>query len=155
MPSYVNKHSTLYEPDAMQIRKKRRQKVFRVPNTRSCSHENQRTHISSVGVRSDYETSKKQDITGRSFSPISPEVSRSAMFCNSSLWDFLHLSLEAASTSHCQTGPRTSAALLQDLSCWTTDRAHMNKGFASKSTGLDTKFSPVLMDSTCSYMTIN
>lgn len=42
-------------------------------------------------------------------------------------------------TSHWQTEPRSSAALLQDLSCWTTSRAHKNKGFASKSTGLDTK----------------
>lgn len=42
-------------------------------------------------------------------------------------------------TSPCQRGRRSSAAPLQDLSCRMTDRAHPDKGFASKSAGLDTK----------------
>ena len=49
MPSYVKKHSTPptpHEPDAVPRRKKRRQKVSRVPDTRSRSHENQRTLLS-------------------------------------------------------------------------------------------------------------
>lgn len=140
MPSCMNKHSTpsiLYEPDTTPSTKKRWLKVSRVPNTRSCSHENQRTLTSPLWESG--QTSEKQDITWRSFGPVSLEVSACTTFSNSSLQDFLHLSLEAAGASHCQTGPRSSAALLQDLSCWRTGRAHTNKGFASKSAGLDTK----------------
>lgn len=136
VPSYMNKHrssSTVHEADAVQSRKKRQNVSDRptpdpaLTKTRGLTSAPQESDQTTQLVRS-----KRSP---ECLSAPSPHVlSTSAAVCNSSLWDFLHLSLEAAAIGHCQTGP-----LLQDLSCCPTDRAHTDEGFDSRSAGLDSK----------------